>query len=224
MDTPRLLIVEDDDEIGEALREILTGQGYNVVWEHDGRGALSNAAGFEPDLVVLDLGLPDLDGIEVCRRLRRHHPATVILILTARREEVDAVLGLDAGADDFVTKPFRLAELLARVRAHLRRVEQPSDDILEIGPLAVDRAARRVTLNGEEIDLRPKEYEVLELLAERAGRAVTREQLMQQVWATDWMGSSKTLDVHISSLRAKLGDMADQIVTLRGVGYRLEAP
>lgn len=224
MNNPHLLVIEDDQVIGDALVETLRGHGYEADWQRTGRLGVSAAARREPELVLLDLGLPDLDGIEVCRQLRRHHPGMAIVILTARRAEMDAVLGLDAGADDYVTKPFRLAELLARIRAHVRRTETVPDAPIRCGAVTVDPAAHRVVVDDDEIHLRPKEFDLLTVLARDAGRAVTRQRLMHEVWAADWMGDSKTLDVHISSLRAKLGSAGDQILTLRGVGYRLEAP
>jgi DNA-binding response OmpR family regulator len=176
-------------------------------------------------LVILDLGLPDVDGIDVCRKLRLARPELAILILSARDQELDVVAGLDAGADDYLVKPFRLSELLARVRAHLRRAVEaaPEDSAapLQAGELKVDRAARRAWLGGEELTLRPKEFDLLALLVGEAGRAVTRERIVREVWDSDWMGSTKTIDTHILGLRQKIG--SDAITTLRGVGYRLEA-
>jgi DNA-binding response OmpR family regulator len=176
--------------------------------------------------VLLDLGLPDLDGVEVCRRLRAQVPMTTIVILTARSDEIDVVLGLDAGADDYVTKPFRLAELLARVRAHLRRARPDDGERMKVGDLDVDVAARRASLGAHDLELRAKEFDLLALLVGEAGRVLTRERIMAEVWDEHWYGSTKTLDMHISSLRRKLGDGggAPRITTLRGVGYRLEAP
>jgi DNA-binding response OmpR family regulator len=218
-----ILLVEDDDAIASGLVRVLESQGYGVRRLARGRPALT---GGEEALVILDLGLPDIDGIEVCRRLRVARPELAILILTARDQELDVVAGLDAGADDYLVKPFRLAELLARVRAHLRRIASaPSeriDEPLRAGAVTVDRAARRAWRDGEELELRPKEFDLLALLVSEAGRAVTRERIMHDVWDTDWLGSTKTLDTHILTLRQKLG--GDTITTLRGVGYRLEAP
>jgi DNA-binding response OmpR family regulator len=222
----RILVVEDDEVIGTGLRRALEAQGYAATWSPTGADALRDAATSPPDLVVLDLGLPDVDGVEVCRRLRANHPDATILALTARTAEIDAVVTLDAGADDYVTKPFRLAELLARIRAHLRR--RPAGDNgerLVLGHLVVDRAARTVTVDGKEVDLRPREFDLLSRLAAEAGRAVGREKIMSDVWDEHWFGSTKTLDMHISALRRKLtdaGDHPDRITTLRGVGYRLE--
>ncbi|MEA2443780.1 MAG: hypothetical protein QOJ12_1072 [Thermoleophilales bacterium] len=215
-----ILIVEDDDAIASGLERVLTSQGYGVRRLAEGGGAVE-AAGDEVALVLLDLGLPDIDGVEVCRRLRAARPELAILIISARGDELDVVAGLDAGADDYLTKPFRLSELLARVRAHLRRADQPADPpVLSGGHVQVDKPARRAFLDGEELALRPKEFDLLALLVAEAGRAVTRERIMDEVWDTNWFGSTKTLDMHVLSLRQKLG--AEAITTLRGVGYRFE--
>jgi DNA-binding response OmpR family regulator len=220
-----ILLVEDDEAIASGLVRVLDSQGYVV--RRLARGGPAPAAADEGiALVILDLGLPDTDGIDVCRRLRAARPELAIVILTARDQEVDVVAGLDAGADDYLVKPFRLSELLARVRAHLRRAAaaapEAADEPLRVGGLTVDRAARRAWRDGEELALRPREFDLLALLAVEAGRAVTRERIMREVWDTDWLGSTKTLDTHVLSLRHKVG--AETITTLRGVGYRLEAP
>ncbi|MGI8623771.1 MAG: response regulator transcription factor [Solirubrobacteraceae bacterium] len=219
-----ILFVEEDDAIASGLSRALDSQGYEVHRVARGAHALAGA-GEDIGLVLLDLGLPDIDGLEVCRRLRAARPELAILILTARDQELDIVAGLDAGADDYLVKPFKLSELLARVRAHLRRtagdaVEAPEVP-LAVGGVMIDRSTRRVHRDGEELALRPKEFDLVALLAERAGRVVTRERIMQEVWDTEWMGSTKTLDNHILTLRAKLPEGA--IATLRGIGYRLEA-
>jgi DNA-binding response OmpR family regulator len=216
-----ILVVEDDESIGWGLERVLDSQGYAVRRLTLGRPALG-AADEGVGLVILDLGLPDIDGIDVCRRLRAARPDLAILIVTARDQELDVVAGLDAGADDYLVKPFRLSELLARVRAHLRRTAaQEPDEPLRAGDVVLDRAARRAWRDGEELFLRPKEFDLLALLVAESGRAVTRERLMRDVWDTDWMGSTKTLDTHVLALRNKLG--AQAITTLRGVGYRFEA-
>jgi DNA-binding response OmpR family regulator len=221
VDRPGILLVEDDEAIASGLVRVLGAQGYDV--RHLARGgAAPDAAGPEISLVILDLGLPDTEGLDVCRRLRRARPELAILILTARDQELDVVAGLDAGADDYLIKPFRLAELLARLRANLRRAT-PADEPevpLRAGPLTVDRAARRAWRGAEELELRPREFDLLALLVAEAGRAVTRARIMHEVWDTDWLGSTKTLDTHILALRHKLGP--EVISTLRGVGYRLE--
>jgi len=171
-------------------------------------------------LLVLDIGLPGLDGLEVCRMVRDVRPSVPILFLTARDGELDAVNGLDAGADDYITKPFSLAELLARVRSHLRRTEP---DQLQASDVTMDLSARRAWVAGRELELSLKEYDLLALLVRNAGRVVTREQIMAEVWDENWFGSTKTLDVHVSSLRRKLGDDANDpryLMTMRGVGLR----
>jgi DNA-binding response OmpR family regulator len=223
----RILVVEDDVTLGGGLRQDLAAQGYQASWAQTGAEALELAR--DPhDLVLLDLKLPDMDGVQVCRRLRAAQPWLAIVMLTARREEIDVIVGLDAGADDYLTKPFRLGELLARVRAHTRRLESASPaGRLAVGDLELDRAAHRAWLAGRELDLRPKEFDLLALLMAEAGRAVARERIMAEVWDEHWFGSTKTLDMHIAALRRKLDDhpeRAGRITTLRGVGYRLEQP
>jgi DNA-binding response OmpR family regulator len=226
MNNLRVLVVEDDATLGGGLWQTLNAQGYQVSWARTGAEALELAR--DPhDLVLLDLSLPDLDGVEVCRRLRAGQPRLTIVMLTARRDEIDVIVGLDAGADDYLTKPFRLGELLARVRAHARRLDPDGPpERLAVGDLALDRAARRAWLAGRELDLRPKEFDLLALLMAEAGRAVPREEIMAEVWDEHWFGSTKTLDMHIAALRRKLGEpeQTGRITTLRGVGYRLERP
>jgi DNA-binding response OmpR family regulator len=218
-----ILLVEDDDAIASGLVRVLQSQGYAVRRLARG-GPAPAAAGADVELVILDLGLPDIDGIDVCRKLRGARPDLAILILTARDRELDVVAGLDAGADDYLIKPFRLSELLARVRAHLRRgfdaaPSEPTEP-LRAGALTVDLGARRAWCGEEELRLRPKELDLLALLVGEAGRAVTRERIMREVWDTEWLGSTRTLDTHVLSLRNKIGPEA--ITTLRGVGYRFE--
>jgi DNA-binding response OmpR family regulator len=225
----RLLLVEDDLTIGTSLQQALAGQGYDVTLAPDGSSARAAFDRDRPDLVLLDLGLPDIDGVDLCRELRRTDPAVAILVLTARHDEADIVVGLDAGADDYVTKPFRLAELLARVRAHLRRPPAGSGDRdLVVGSLQIDLAARRVRLGAEEVALRPREFDLLALLASHAGTALTRERIMAEVWDEHWFGSTKTLDVHVSALRRKLAGAHDErlptITALPRIGYRLDVP
>ena len=222
----RLLVVEDDPDIGPSLLHAMKVQGYRAQLAADATSALRIAGEQVPDLVLLDLGLPDLDGVELSRRLRALLPATVIVMLTARESEIDVVIGLDAGADDYVTKPFRLAELLARVRAHLRRrTPSSANPRLAVGPVVLDLAARRCLVGGTELPLRPKELDLLSMLMSEAGTAVSRDRLMAEVWDEHWFGSTKTLDMHVSSLRRKLGEAGEQperIATVRGFGYRYE--
>jgi DNA-binding response OmpR family regulator len=220
----RVLLAEDDPAISEPLARALRREGYEVDVRADGRAALEGA-NENPDLVVLDLGLPYIDGLEVCRRLRADGRTFPVLILTARVDEVDLVVGLDAGADDYVTKPFRLAELLARVRALMRRqtidVGSPSSGV------RIDPDGRRAYFDDEELQLTAKEFDLLRVLVREQGKVVSREQLMREVWDTVWFGSTKTLDMHISVLRRKLHDDAAQprfISTVRGVGFRFERP
>jgi DNA-binding response OmpR family regulator len=229
----RLLVVEDDETIGSVLESSLRAHGHQVGWQRTGRAALRAATEADFDLVLLDLGLPDLDGVEVCRQLRASNPTAVLVILTARTDEMDVVVGLEAGADDYLTKPVRLAELLARVRAHLRRVSPAAPGaqpmMLAVGDLLVDTGSRRASVAGTEMPLRAKEFDLLARLAAAPEVAISRETLMEQVWDENWFGPTKTLDVHVAALRRKLAGMAlwgsvPKIATLRGHGYRLEAP
>jgi DNA-binding response OmpR family regulator len=222
MDKKMILVVEDDEAIGLGLVRVLEGQGYPVRRLERGAGAV-RAADPPVALVILDLGLPDIDGLEVCRRLRAARPELAILILTARDHELDIVSGLDAGADDYLVKPFRLSELLARIRSHLRRasaLQSSNGEAIEVGQLRIDRTSRRAWLGEQELPLRPKEFDLLALFAANPGVALTRVRIMEEIWETSWLGSTKTLDTHVLGLRNKLGSEA--IATLRGVGYRLE--
>ena len=216
------MLAEDDASISEPLARALRREGYDVDVAPDGPSTLEAALGGGVDLIVLDIGLPRMDGLEVCRRLRLAGQDTPVLILTARAEEVDTVIGLDAGADDYVTKPFRLAEFLARVRALLRRGASPAQVVQGV---RIDNDARRAWLGDTELDLTSKEFDLLHLLVAEAGKVVTRDQIMRQVWDSKWWGSTKTLDMHVSWLRRKLGDDAHNphfITTVRGVGFRFE--
>lgn len=227
-----VLIVEDDALIASSLERALSAQSYEVSVATTVAGAVTALSTRPPDLVLLDLGLPDGDGSTVANYAARHHPEVPVIVLTARSEEIDIVLGLEAGAVDYVVKPFRLAELLARIASHLRWRRALTDAVgdgagqrIEVGDLCVDRPARRVVLAGDEIALRPKEFDLLERLAMEAGTVVTREQLIEDVWDENWWGSTKTLDVHVNSIRRKLGERAgkpSRITAVRGVGYRLE--
>jgi DNA-binding response OmpR family regulator len=225
-DVSDLLLVEDDPEIGEQLSGALSAQGHRVFWARHGRSALDRVAeARRVDLVLLDIGLPDIDGIALCRQLRSALPDTVLVMLTAHTDEIDVVMGLDAGADDYLTKPFRLTELLARVRAHLRRVGTLPTAPVSVGPLRVDPASRRVTVHGRELPLRPKEFDLLAVLARGAGEALSRDRLMAEVWDENWHGPTKTLDMHVLALRRKLASagLTGTITTLRGHGYRYES-
>jgi two-component system, OmpR family, response regulator RegX3 len=231
----RVLVVEDDPAIAGPIARGLEQAGFAVEVATTGAAAL--AAADEVDLLVLDLGLPDLDGTEVCRALRARGGPPIIVV-SARDDEVDRVVGLELGADDYVVKPFGMRELVARVRAVLRRTHPaavPGTDGVGdatsptgngasvIGRLTVDRRSRRVLLGEVEVALTPKEYDVLALLAEDPGALVRREAIIDQVWDTNWYGSTRTLDVHVAALRRKLGDPG-WIETVRGVGFRLGAP
>ena len=225
-DAPLIVLVEDDEGIARPLASALRAGGYRVDHVRTGTEAL-RAVAPGTAAVVLDLGLPDVDGVEVCRRLRQDHGRELpILILTARTGETDVVVGLDAGADDYVTKPFRLAELQARLRALLRRAAGgPATGEVTAQDVRVDRAARRAFRGDQELDLTPKEFDLLAELVANAGIVVTREDLMREVWETEWFGSTKTLDMHVSTLRRKLDDDPSDpryIATVRGVGLRFE--
>jgi DNA-binding response OmpR family regulator len=220
----RLLIVEDDEGIRIPLTRALEREGYAVDGVANGEAALRSAAAGDHDLIIVDVGLPGMDGLEVCRRVRAERPSVPILFLTAQDGELDIVDGLDAGGDDYITKPFRVSELLARVRAHLRRATAEQTE-LDAGDVRIDVAARRAWCAGEELELAPKEFDLLALLVRETGRVVTRERIMAEVWDENWFGSTKTLDMHVSWLRRKLGeDAADprHLVTVRGVGLRFE--
>ena len=211
-----VLVVEDDRGIATQLVRGLSRNGYAVEHVTTGGDALSRA---DPDVVLLDLGLPDGDGVDICRRLRQRS-GVAIIVVTARGEEPERVLALDAGADDYMVKPFGLAELLARIRAVLRRVH-PGDGVLRHGPLAVDVRARKVTVAGREVALTPKEFDILECLAADPGRVVSRQEILDSAWDAHWYGPTKVLDVHVAALRRKLGV---PIEAAYGRGFRLGGP
>ena len=231
---PRILLVEDERSIAEPFAKILRREGFEPVLAGTAAEALQRARDSSPDLVLLDLTLPDGDGRDVCRTLRAESPVPVIMV-TARGTETDRIVGLELGADDYVVKPFSAAEVVARIRAVLRRVRASGADApaappaapLAIGELEVDLAARRVHLAGTEVELSRKEFDLLAELVRHAGRVVTREDLMSRVWDENWFGSTKTLDVHMGWLRRKLDDDPGDprfIHTVRGVGFRFAAP
>ena len=221
----RVLVVEDDEEIADVLRRSLRGEGYEVRTSGDGVDALDVAAGFVPDLVVLDLGLPGLDGIEVCRRLRQEGDVP-ILMLTARAETEDRVTGLDSGADDYLVKPFERKELLARIRALLRRRPPRGAASLEVGDLQLNPDTREVARGDREIELTNREFELLEFLMRNERLVVSRERLLDDVWGYDPTAATNTIDVFISNLRRKLeaGGEPRVLHTMRGAGYVLREP
>jgi two-component system, OmpR family, response regulator RegX3 len=223
-------MVEDEQSITDPLSEALAREGFDTQVAATAAAALEAAARVEPDLVLLDVMLPDGSGYDVCRRLRADS-AVPIIMLTARGEETDRIVGLELGADDYIVKPFSAREVVARIRAVLRRAgdHASTDDKgpIEIGPLRLDRARRTAVLDGDELELTRKEYELLELLMSEAGSVITRERLIDEVWDVNWFGSTKTLDVHVSGLRRKLADSPDTprfIHTVRGVGFRFSGP
>jgi two-component system, OmpR family, response regulator RegX3 len=222
LSTMRVMVVEDDDRIAVPLVDGLRRHGFTPTRVTTGAQALAAA---DTDVVLLDLGLPDLDGIEVCRRLRARS-SVPILVITARGEETDRVLGLEFGADDYLVKPFGFRELVARIRAVQRRVAGPppaESEEQQLGALRIHRRNRRVYIDNAEIALTPKEFDLLALLAEEPGVVVTRQQLLEEVWDPHWYGPTKTIDVHVATLRKKLGDRA-WVETVRGVGLRLGQP
>jgi DNA-binding response OmpR family regulator len=210
-----VLVVEDDPGLATQLVRGLSRGGYAVDHVTTGRDALSRA---DPDVVLLDLGLPDGDGVDVCRKLRERS-GVAIIVVTARGEEPERVLALDAGADDYLVKPFGLAELLARIRAVLRRVH-PGGEVLRHGPLAVDLRTRKVTVAAREVALTPKEFDILECLAADPGRVVSRQEILESAWDAHWYGPTKVLDVHVAALRRKL-NVPGLIETVYGRGFRL---
>jgi DNA-binding response OmpR family regulator len=219
-----IILAEDDTAIAEPLRRALSREGYDVLAFETGQGVLDGVDA--ADLVILDLGLPDIDGLDVARDIRARGLSLPILILTARADEVDTVVGLDAGADDYVTKPFRLAELLARVRALLRRTgADGAGDELRVQDVRIDLGARRAFVGDRELHLTAREFDLLRALAKSAGTMVSRDALMREVWGSDPSSSTKTLDMHVSWLRRKLGDDPNSpryVATIRGMGFRFE--
>lgn len=222
-----ILLVEDDERISEPLLRVLNTEGFQTVHAETGHGGLHHVSTAHPDLVLLDLTLPDIDGLDVCRKIREDAPELPIIMLTARAEEMDVIVGLGAGADDYVPKPFRLAELVARIKARLRIAEASHNLPKEIvgGPLRVNTESRRAYRDGVEIELTSKEFDLLALLMSKPDATFTREQIMSAVWDENYWGSTRTLDTHVSTLRKKIGDDTDPpslVVTVRGVGFRFE--
>ncbi|RZL71276.1 MAG: response regulator transcription factor [Rhodococcus sp. (in: high G+C Gram-positive bacteria)] len=219
----RVLLVEDDPSISDPLTSGLRRYGYEVQLVTTGADALAAPL---PDVILLDLGLPDMDGLDVCREIRRSSSVPIVVI-TARDDEIDTVAGLEVGADDYVSKPFGVREIIARIRAVMRRAgsstgaEASTPHPQQLGPITLDRVARRVSVHGVEVALAPKEFDLLAHLAESPGAVFTREQLMEAVWDEHWFGPTRTLDVHVAALRQKFGN-ALVLTTVRGVGFRLE--
>jgi DNA-binding response OmpR family regulator len=219
----RVLVAEDEEGTRMSVSHVLRAEGYEVDEARDGIEAERLGVDGDYALVLLDVEMPGLDGVEVCRRIRAVRPTVPIMMLTGRDTELDAVRGLDAGADDYVSKPFRLQELLARVRAHVRR---SNPDVLSAGDVRVDKLGRRVWHGDHELALSPREFDLLAFLVLNAGRTVRREEVMNAVWSGEWQGSNKTLDMNVVALRRKLGDDARaprHVVTVRGVGLRFES-
>ena len=220
-----ILVADDEKHILQLVSLYLTNEGFRVETAADGQEALDKARRFRPDLVVLDLMMPRVDGWEVCRRLRKESDVPVIM-LTARTDDVDKIVGLELGADDYVIKPFNPRELVARVKAVLRRSRGSldHDTSLEVGDIRIDPARREVHVAGKPVHLRAKEFDLLMALAQEQGRVLTREALLSRVWGYEYLGESRTVDVHVTWLRDKLAGSAAQIQTVRGIGYKLVAP
>ncbi len=224
---PVVLVVDDEQSYRDALSVGLEREGFTVDMAADGREALERFEKNPPDVVLLDVMLPEMSGIDVCREIRTHSQVPIIMV-TARSAEIDAVVGLEVGADDYVAKPYRLRELIARIRASLRRHSEPGEsdsDVLEVGPVALDLSRHEVRVDGHLVSMPLKEFELLALLLANAGRVLTRDVLIDRIWGPNYFGDTKTLDVHVKRVRAKIEDdpsTPQRIVTVRGVGYRYE--
>jgi len=224
MESPRILVVDDEPNIVQLVSMYLARENYTVITAGDGQKAFDIVKTQEPDLVVLDVMLPSLDGLEVCRRLRAEGNAVPIIMVTARDDDIDKIIGLELGADDYLTKPFNPRELVARIRAILRRGIMDgakSQKPIRIADLEIDLAGRVVTIDGEPVEMRTQEFEVLRVLAENNGIVLTREQLLRKAWGYDFYGQTRTVDVHIAQLRRKLASSQVRIETVTGYGYKL---
>jgi DNA-binding response OmpR family regulator len=218
-----LLLVEDEPSVGELVRSYLSRDGYRIIWVRSGEEALAELDRHQVRLVLLDIGLPGIDGFDVCREVRSRSQVP-ILMLTARDEELDRVVGLEVGADDYVTKPFSPRELAARVKAILRRAEpEPSQEVLSLGDVTLDRERHEVTVAGEAVELTAKEFELLAYFLANTGAVVSRDVLLDRVWGLEYPGGTRTVDVHVAQVRRKLG-RPDLIRTLRGTGYKAVSP
>jgi DNA-binding response OmpR family regulator len=217
-----ILVVDDEKNIVQLARLYLNNEGFRVEAAHDGKQALEKAKSVRPDLIVLDIMMPEMDGLTVCKEIRKTSNVPVI-ILTARGDDIDRIIGLEIGADDYMAKPFNPRELVARVKAVLRRSqgEREVPEVLEVAGLRIDAAAREVVLNGQPLQLRAKEFDLLTAFAQHKGIVLDRERLLRLVWGTDYYGDSRTIDVHVAWLRDKLGDASVKIQTVWGVGYKL---
>jgi DNA-binding response OmpR family regulator len=221
----RVLLIEDDPAVAAGIVDALTGAGHEVRHEGTGSAGLETARAETPDLVVLDLGLPDMDGTDVCRGIRMFSTVPIIVV-SARSEEIDRVLALEMGADDFLVKPFGIRELIARIRAVTRRTATdapPASTERRLGPLVIDLRGQRITLDGEPVHLTTTEYQILLYLSEEPGAVRPRSDILRSVWKTEWFGATKTLDAHVAALRKKLGS-PDWIESVRAVGFRFEIP
>ncbi len=224
----RILVVDDEPDAIELIRFNLKASGYEVLTAEDGEEALAKARKFSPDMILLDVMLPEIDGLEVCKILRRD-PATAslpIIMLTAKASEIDRVLGLEFGADDYVTKPFSPRELMLRVRNLLKRRESSKEEVerFQVRDIELDVSKYEVKIMGQPIDLTPTEFKLLQILIERKGRVQSRDRLLQDVWGYDQLIDTRTVDTHVRRLREKMGEAADYVATVRGVGYRLMEP
>jgi two-component system, OmpR family, response regulator RegX3 len=224
--TARILVVEDEEALADTVRYNLEREGYAVAVASDGRAALDRFRSESPSLVILDLMLPEISGLDVCRQIRQLSNVPIIMV-TAKDSEADKVSGLELGADDYVTKPFSVRELVSRVRAHLRRLEMrtdaPEEDVLRGGPISLDVAKHEVLVRGQTVGFPPKEFELLEVFLRRKGRLLTRDFLIEEVWGAGYFGDTKTLDVHVKRLRKKVEQDPHQpkhLVTVRGLGYK----